>query len=109
MRNAVFLVDRYSSLHLGNLIFFHGLGTNVLALQSIEAINDLFEKRWQNYSSRPEFVVAGELMGGAQVCYARRRCISRAQIDVYNWLAGDASGSVRRSVAWPAQDRAQCS
>ncbi|KAF8958419.1 cytochrome P450 [Flammula alnicola] len=47
----------------GDLIFFHGLGNNLLVLNSMEAINDLLEKRGSIYSDRPIFTVVGELMG----------------------------------------------
>ncbi|THU79223.1 cytochrome P450 [Dendrothele bispora CBS 962.96] len=46
----------------GDLIFLHGLGNKVLVVNNFEFINDLFEKRWNNYSDRPKFTVAGELM-----------------------------------------------
>ncbi|OCH91997.1 cytochrome P450 [Obba rivulosa] len=47
----------------GDLVMLQGLGNRVLVLNSIEAMNDLFDKRASNYSNRPNFVVAGELMG----------------------------------------------
>ncbi|KAF5388377.1 hypothetical protein D9615_000792 [Tricholomella constricta] len=47
----------------GDLIFFHGLGTTVLVVNSVEAIKDLLDKRAHNYSHRPVFTVVGELMG----------------------------------------------
>ncbi|THH21271.1 hypothetical protein EW146_g251 [Bondarzewia mesenterica] len=46
----------------GDLVFLHGLGTNVLVLNSMKAINDLFDKRGNIYSHRPIFTVVGELM-----------------------------------------------
>ncbi|KAL0959324.1 hypothetical protein HGRIS_014585 [Hohenbuehelia grisea] len=50
----------------GDLIFFHGLGNSILVLNSLKAINDLFDKRGNNYSNRPSFTVVGELMGLGQ-------------------------------------------
>ncbi|KAH9951705.1 cytochrome P450 [Amylocystis lapponica] len=47
----------------GDLVFFRGLGNNVLVLNSMALINDFFEKRSPNYSHRPQFTFAGELMG----------------------------------------------
>ncbi|KAJ3972753.1 cytochrome P450 [Lentinula raphanica] len=47
----------------GDIIFLHGLGTNVLVLNSQKAVNDLLEKNGTNYSHRPVFTVSGELMG----------------------------------------------
>ncbi|EKM50901.1 uncharacterized protein PHACADRAFT_212817 [Phanerochaete carnosa HHB-10118-sp] len=47
----------------GDLVFFHGLGNNVLVLNSMMAIQDLLEKRADIYSDRPAFTVVGELMG----------------------------------------------
>ncbi|KAF8879326.1 cytochrome P450 [Gymnopilus junonius] len=47
----------------GDLIFFNGLGSTVLVLNSLDAINDLLDKRANISSDRPIFTVAGELMG----------------------------------------------
>ena len=52
---------------LGDLVFFHGLGNNILVLNSMKAINDLLEKRGSIYSDRPSFTVVGDLMGLGQV------------------------------------------
>jgi hypothetical protein len=52
----------------GDLVFFHGLGNNILVLNSMGAINDLLDKRASNYSHRPVFTVVGELMGLDRVC-----------------------------------------
>ena len=51
----------------GDLVFFHGLGNNILVLNSMKAINDLLEKKGSIYSDRPSFTVVGELMGLGQV------------------------------------------
>ncbi|KJA22869.1 hypothetical protein HYPSUDRAFT_66825 [Hypholoma sublateritium FD-334 SS-4] len=50
----------------GDLVFFHGLGNNILVLNSLAAINDLLDKRGEIYSDRPSFTVVGELMGLGQ-------------------------------------------
>ncbi|KAK7055270.1 cytochrome P450 [Favolaschia claudopus] len=47
----------------GELVSFRGLGNNVLVLNSLEAINDLLDRKGSNYSHRPELVFCGELMG----------------------------------------------
>lgn len=52
---------------LGDLLFFRGLGSHVLVLNSMKAINDLLDKRSSVYSNRPTFTVVGELMGLGQV------------------------------------------
>ncbi|THU99233.1 cytochrome P450 [Dendrothele bispora CBS 962.96] len=47
----------------GDLVYLHGLGNKVLVVNDIQAVNELFEKRWSLYSHRPIFTVVGELMG----------------------------------------------
>ncbi|KAK7037675.1 hypothetical protein VNI00_010900 [Paramarasmius palmivorus] len=47
----------------GDLVHFHGLGYKVVFLNTLEAINDLLEKRSHLYSHRPVFTLGGELMG----------------------------------------------
>ncbi|OCH92010.1 cytochrome P450 [Obba rivulosa] len=47
----------------GDLVMLQGLGSKILVLNSLEAMNELFDKRANNYSTRPNFVFAGELMG----------------------------------------------
>ncbi|EKM50919.1 uncharacterized protein PHACADRAFT_57168, partial [Phanerochaete carnosa HHB-10118-sp] len=37
----------------GDLVFFHGLGNNLLVLNSMKAVQDLLEKRADIYSDRP--------------------------------------------------------
>lgn len=61
------LLKHTFNVFLGDLVFFYGLGNNLLVLNSMEAINDLLEKRGQIYSDRPIFTVVGELMGLNQV------------------------------------------
>lgn len=56
-------------IYAGNLVFFHGLGNYILVLNSLEAIQDLLDKRGPNYSHRPVFTVVGELMGLGQVSH----------------------------------------
>ncbi|KAJ6489644.1 cytochrome P450 [Mycena vitilis] len=50
----------------GDLVFFHGLGNNILAVNTLEAVSDLLDKRGNIYSHRPEFTVVGELMALGQ-------------------------------------------
>ena len=52
----------------GDVIYFHGFGNNVVVLNSLEAITELFEKRAQNYSHRPQFTFLCELLGTGRVC-----------------------------------------
>ncbi|KAI0635409.1 cytochrome P450 [Trametes polyzona] len=63
--NAWYKLTRYKDVY-GELVFFHGLGNNVLVLNSMEAIHDLFDKRGAIYSDRPTFTVVSELMGLGQ-------------------------------------------
>jgi hypothetical protein len=49
------------------MLFFHGLGTKVLVLNSMKAVNDLLDKRANTYSDRPLFTVVGSLMGLGRV------------------------------------------
>lgn len=44
------------------MIYFHGLGNNILVLNNIEVMSDLLVKKGNIYCSRPNFVVACELM-----------------------------------------------
>ncbi|KAK7044190.1 hypothetical protein VNI00_007910 [Paramarasmius palmivorus] len=46
-----------------DLTYFHGLGNGVLVLNSLNAINDLLDRRGNIYSHRPILTVGGELMG----------------------------------------------
>ncbi|KAI0704573.1 cytochrome P450 [Earliella scabrosa] len=58
-------LTKYKDIY-GDLVFFHGLGNNVLVINSMKIINDLLEKRGNVYSDRPNFTVVGELMGLGQ-------------------------------------------
>lgn len=51
----------------GDLVFLHGLGRNILILNSHEVITDLLEKQGANYSARPHLIMANELMGLGKV------------------------------------------
>ncbi|KAI0635410.1 cytochrome P450 [Trametes polyzona] len=64
-KSAWFKLTKYK-VEYGDLVFFHGLGNNILVLNSLEAIHDLFYKRGAIYSDRPAFTVVGELMGLGQ-------------------------------------------
>ncbi|KAJ7666872.1 hypothetical protein DFH06DRAFT_1322852 [Mycena polygramma] len=45
----------------GDLVYLHGLGNSVLVVNSL--VRELLENRWKNYSRRPIFIAAVELMG----------------------------------------------
>ncbi|OBZ74343.1 O-methylsterigmatocystin oxidoreductase [Grifola frondosa] len=62
---AWLLLTKYKDT-FGDLVFLHGLGNQVLVLNSMKAINDLVDKRANVYSHRPVFTVVGELMGLGQ-------------------------------------------
>lgn len=47
------------------MIMYHGLGNHLLVVNSIEAIYELLEKRYNLYSDRPILVMVGELTGGS--------------------------------------------
>lgn len=53
--------------HAGDVVYLDVLGNSILVLNSLEAINDLFDKQALNYSDRPTFTMVGELMGLDQV------------------------------------------
>ena len=38
---------------IGDLVFFHGLGTSILVLNTLKSIDDLLDKRGNIYSDRP--------------------------------------------------------
>ncbi|OCH91964.1 cytochrome P450 [Obba rivulosa] len=47
----------------GNLVYFHGFGKSVLVINSLEAMNDLLDKRANKYSDRPMLIFGSELVG----------------------------------------------
>ena len=53
---------RVTQSELGDLILLHGLGKRVLVLNSLQAMNDLLDKRASKYSHRPHSVFAGDLL-----------------------------------------------
>ncbi|KIK54688.1 hypothetical protein GYMLUDRAFT_99986 [Collybiopsis luxurians FD-317 M1] len=55
----------FSELHPihGDILFFRGLGNNVLVLNDLSIINDLLDEQGELYSHRPVLTVVGELMG----------------------------------------------
>lgn len=42
-------------------MYLEALGNGILVLNTLDAVNDLLEKRANNYSDRPEFVMVGKL------------------------------------------------
>ncbi|KIM79189.1 hypothetical protein PILCRDRAFT_823775 [Piloderma croceum F 1598] len=47
----------------GDIVYIESLGSPIVILNTLEAVNALFDKRGTNYSHRPIFTMAGELMG----------------------------------------------
>ncbi|OCH95898.1 cytochrome P450 [Obba rivulosa] len=57
------------SLHkerYGILVFFHGFGSNILLINSMDVMRDLLEKKANVMSNRPQLTVACELFGAGQ-------------------------------------------
>lgn len=54
-------IDVTDSPRTGDIIYIRVLGNPIIVLNSAEAVNDLFEKRSANYSSRPVRVMVNEL------------------------------------------------
>ncbi|KIK55702.1 hypothetical protein GYMLUDRAFT_230770 [Collybiopsis luxurians FD-317 M1] len=46
-----------------DIIYFSGFGNSILIVNSTKVVSDLFERRSSIYSSRPQAVMLGELMG----------------------------------------------
>jgi hypothetical protein len=55
-------------INLGDVVHLSGLGSSVVILNSLDAANDLLDKRGNNYSDRPIFTVVGEMMRCEKVC-----------------------------------------
>ena len=87
-------------------MFFHGLGNNVLVINSMKTINDLLEKRGNVYSDRPNFTVVGELMGLGQVRTQSAGSESLA-VRLSVILLEYASSSVPGGMAYAAQAGSQ--
>jgi hypothetical protein len=58
---AYTLSDRY--VDIGNVVYAHTLGQSFIILNSLKDVNELLDKRAENYLDRPSLVMAGELMG----------------------------------------------
>ena len=58
--------------NVGSIVSLDILGSNLILLNTIETLKDLYDKRGSIYSDRPTFVVMGELVGFDQVC----NCVS---------------------------------
>ena len=52
----------------GDIVYIEPLGSPIVVLNTIESVNALLDKRAANYSHRPIFTMAGELMGLDRVC-----------------------------------------
>jgi hypothetical protein len=55
-------------VNAGDVVYLGGLGNSVVILNSLEAMNDLLDKRSTNYSHRPVFTMCGEMMTCDRVC-----------------------------------------
>jgi hypothetical protein len=53
----------------GDIVYIEPLGCPIVVLNTIESVIALFDKRATNYSHRPIFTMAGELMGLDRVCF----------------------------------------
>ncbi|OCH86922.1 cytochrome P450 [Obba rivulosa] len=91
----------------GELVMFQGMGSRVLVLNSLKAMNDLFDKRASIYSDRPTFVFGGELLGlnnsvvflpYAEEWRAHRKLLrmvlSSAQVKQYHGMQEDVAASL---------------
>jgi hypothetical protein len=54
---------------IGDVNYAHALGQSFIILNSLKDVNELLEKRAENYSDRPSLVMAGELMGANNVSH----------------------------------------
>jgi hypothetical protein len=54
---------------IGDINYAHALGQSFIILNSLKDVNELLEKRAENYSDQPSFVMAGELMGSNNVSH----------------------------------------
>ncbi|KAF8576043.1 cytochrome P450 [Ramaria rubella] len=48
----------------GDIISLQILGNTIIVLNTLETVNALLDKKGAIYSNRPEFILAGEIMGG---------------------------------------------
>ena len=46
----------------GDIVYAEAFGKPIIILNTLEAVNDLLDKRASYYTNRPELVVVGELM-----------------------------------------------
>jgi hypothetical protein len=51
-----------NSPFLGDIVYAEALGKPMVILNTLEATNDLLEKRAGNFTNRPNLVVVGEMM-----------------------------------------------
>ncbi|KAF9559433.1 cytochrome P450 [Agrocybe pediades] len=55
--------DKWCRQQETELLYFSGAGFNVLVVNSLEAVTELFERKWSIYSHRPKFPMVCDLMG----------------------------------------------
>ncbi|EMD35958.1 hypothetical protein CERSUDRAFT_53073 [Gelatoporia subvermispora B] len=82
----------------GDLVMFRGLGKNVLVLNSLRAINDLFDKRAANYSNRPTVVFlpyGDEWRAHRKLMHS---ALGPAQIKQYNRIQEDAAALMTKAL-----------
>jgi len=71
----------------GDIVYIEPLGSPIVILNTIEAVNALFDKRGTNYSHRPIFTMAGELMGPRQGGFLNRHSSYDRLTDCYQSMA----------------------
>lgn len=64
---AVHKIRLLKRILTGDVVYAEVFGSPVLVLNSLEAVNDLIDKRASTYSSRPQLYVIGELMNMNEV------------------------------------------
>jgi cytochrome P450 len=68
-------------MQAGDLVYVKVLGDNILILNDMESMRELFEKRSQKYSDRPSFLMA-KYMGieNVSTCSSALYCSSKTEI-----------------------------
>ena len=62
------LINHTTVVIAGEIVRLHGLGNEIVILNTLDSINDLLVKQGNLYADRPSFTFASELAGGDRVC-----------------------------------------